>query len=137
MTPISENKQAALKKRMEELDINESDLTEKFIKGTGAGGQKINKTSSCVYLRHEPSGIEVKCQTTRSQAENRFHARRELCEKIAAQIEGEKTRRQQEIDKIRRQKKRRSRKSKEKMLVDKKRRAEIKKQRTNITEEDL
>ena len=80
---VSTTKESELYKRMAELNIDESDLVEKFIRGSGSGGQKINKTSSCVYLLHKPSGTEVKCQTTRSQAMNRFYARRELCEKIA------------------------------------------------------
>lgn len=104
---------------MKKLGILEEDLVEKFIKGSGSGGQKINKTSSCVYLRHNPTGIEVKCQRERSQALNRFLARRELCDRIEERILGEKSRRQQEIEKIRRQKRRRSRKQKQKMLEEK------------------
>jgi protein subunit release factor B len=111
---------------MIKLGILEQDLEERFIKGSGAGGQKINKTSSCVYLKHIPTGVEVKCQWSRSQADNRYFARRELCEKIAARIHGEKTKKQQAFEKIRRQKRRRSRRSKEKMLEAKRQHSEKK-----------
>ena len=77
-----QDKRAALKRRMVDLGILEDDLIERFIRGTGHGGQKINKTSSCVYLQHQPSGIEIKCQAQRSREMNRFIARRELCERL-------------------------------------------------------
>jgi peptide chain release factor len=105
---------------MGRLMIKEGDLVEKFILGSGKGGQKVNKTSSCVYLKHVPSGIEIKCQKTRSRDLNRIYARRELCERIEEGIFQEKSRKQMEREKIRRQKRRRSRRSKEKMLADKK-----------------
>lgn len=123
---ISKEKAEQLRRRMELLGIHESDLVEKFILGSGRGGQKINKTSSCVYLKHIPTGIEVKCQQDRSREMNRYFARRELCDRIEAQIHGIKTRKQQLVEKIRRQKRRRSRRSKEKMLQNKKHRGEKK-----------
>lgn len=104
---------------MEALGIRESDLVENFIRGSGSGGQKVNKTSSCVQLLHAPSGIEIKCQRERSQALNRFFARRELCDRIEEQVAGKKSKKRQEMEKIRRQKRRRSRRSKERMLKDK------------------
>jgi peptide chain release factor len=116
----------ALHKKMELLGIKEEDLIEKFILGSGKGGQKVNKTSSCVYLKHIPTGIEVKCQQERSRALNRFYARRELCAKLEERIEGKKSERQQAIEKIRRQKRRRSRKGKEKMLEGKRQLSEKK-----------
>ncbi len=79
---ISAEKQAQLQALMEENGVLEDDLVEKFIRGTGHGGQKINKTSSTVYLKHVPSGIEIKCQAGRSQAMNRHIARLELCEQL-------------------------------------------------------
>lgn len=94
---------------MDRLQILEGDLTEKFIAGSGSGGQKINKTSSCVYLKHEPTGIEVKCQKDRSRELNRFLARRELCDRVESQIHGIKTKKEIAADKIRKQKQRRSR----------------------------
>ncbi len=132
--PISKEKQDALLERMDALGIYEKDLVEKFILGSGSGGQKINKTSSCVYLKHIPSSLEVKCQRDRSREMNRYLARKELCDKWE-EIQGlEKTARQQEIEKIRRQKKRRSRKSKEKILKDKQKRSEIKESRQKLLE---
>ena len=117
---VSKEKWAELKKRMEALLVYEEDLVEKFILGSGSGGQKMNKTSSCVYLKHEITGIEVKCQKERSRELNRLYARRELCKKLE-EIQNKKTsEKEQERQKVRRQKKRRSRKSKEKMLNDKK-----------------
>jgi len=70
---------------MAELGIREEDLVERFIRGSGPGGQKINKTSSCVVIRHRPTGIEVRCARERSQARNRWLARWELCERLEEQ----------------------------------------------------
>jgi protein subunit release factor B len=120
---VSSEKEAELLGRMEALEIYEEDIVERFIKGSGAGGQKINKTSSCVQLKHEPSGIEVKCQQDRSQALNRYFARRELCDKIEEKILGLKSKRQQAAEKIRRQKRRRSKRAQEKTLEEKHKRA--------------
>lgn len=133
---IRKEKLDALYKRMEELGIREEDLIEKFILGSGKGGQKVNKTASCVYLKHIPTQIEVKCQQNRSREMNRFLARRELCEQIASKIHQEKTAKQQLMEKIRRQKKKRSRRAKEKMLQEKKKRSEVKSYRSSPTRED-
>lgn len=119
---------------MKKLGIDEDDLIEKFILGSGKGGQKVNKTASCVYLKHLPTNIEVKCQQDRSREMNRFFARRELCDKIAHQIHKEKTAKQREQEKIRQQKKRRSRRLKQKILDDKKKHSEIKKMREKVEE---
>lgn len=117
--PVSPDKQRQLEEEMERLGIVESDLLEAFIKGSGAGGQKINKTSIAVLVRHVPSGIAVRCQASRSQALNRFLARRLLIEKFKERIYGEQSAERQRREKIRRQKRRRSRRAKEKMLADK------------------
>ena len=117
---VTSEKQAALKAKMESLGIKESDIEEKFIRASKKGGQKVNKTSSCVYLKHLPTGIEVKCQKERSQALNRFLARRILINKIESLILGKKAAERKRIEKIRRQKRRRSRRAKEKMLRYKK-----------------
>ena len=132
---VTSSKAKALMQRMARLGIREEDLVEKFVRGAGPGGQKLNKTSSCVYLRHEPTGIEVKCQRERSQAMNRFFARRELCEKLAERARGEKSRRQQEAERIRRQKRRRSRRQKERMLEEKRKQSEKKQRRAPVREE--
>lgn len=112
-------KLAALQRRMHELGIEEGALREQFILGSGKGGQKQNKTASCVQLRHSATGIEVKCQRTRSRELNRYYARVELCDKLEERILGEKSRKQQEFEKLRRQKRRRSRRAKQKILEDK------------------
>jgi protein subunit release factor B len=117
---LSKEKQEELQQRMLKLNIKEEDLIEKFVLGSGRGGQKINKTSSCVYLKHLPTSIEVKCQQGRSREMNRYYARKALCNRLEEKDENIKSQRQQEAEKIRRQKRRRSRRSKEKMLTDKK-----------------
>lgn len=129
---ISPAKQRQVEQDLERLGVREGDLVEKFILGSGPGGQKINKTRSCVYLAHQALGIEIKCQKTRSREANRFFARRELCERIKAQVQGEKTRRQQEAEKIRRKKRRRSRRQKERMLEEKRKVSEKKKLRQPV-----
>ena len=77
---VSEEKNKWLREKMESLNIREQDILEKFIRSSGKGGQKVNKTSSCVYIKHIPTGIEIKCMKDRSQSINRFLARRELRE---------------------------------------------------------
>ena len=116
---LSKEKQEALLARMAGLGIQEADLIEKFILGSGSGGQKINKTSSCVYLKHIPTGIEIKCQRDRSRELNRYYARKDLCERLEAGLFKEKSEKQKEIEKIRRQKRRRSRRQKEKLIAEK------------------
>ena len=118
-TLISAQKQLELEERMTALGITDDSLVEKFVLGSGSGGQKINKTTSCVYLKHLPSGIEVKCQQERSRAMNRFWARRMLCDKLDSIINDRQSKELAEQAKIRKQKKRRSRKTKEKILQDK------------------
>ena len=117
---INKSKNEALKKKMAQLGIKEEDLVEKFILGSGRGGQKIQKTHSCVYLKHKPTGIEVKCQKERSRALNRFFARRELVAKIEDKVLKAQSERQKKIFKIKKQKKRRSKKAKLKMIEEKK-----------------
>jgi peptide chain release factor len=113
---VSPEKEKALQGKMDDLAIRESDIIERFIRSRGHGGQNVNKVSTCVYLKHVPSGIEVKCQRERSQSLNRFLARRLLVEKIEQQIKGKESEQQQRIEKVRRQKRKRSRRAKEKVL---------------------
>lgn len=126
---VSREKEEALRRRMESLGISEKDLVEKFIRSSGKGGQRLNKTSTCVYLKHVPTGIEVKCQRERFQAINRFLARRILTDKIERMIRGKRSEEQQRIAKIRRQKRKRSRRAKLKMLEEKRKHSQKKQQR--------
>ena len=126
---VSISKEKDLKAKMDSLGIKERDLEEKFIRSSKAGGQNVNKTSTCVYLKHRPTGIEVKCQKERSQALNRFFARRILVNKIESLVLGRNAEEHKRIEKIRRQKRKRSRRAKEKMLRYKKMRSEKKKLR--------
>lgn len=130
--PVSAEKSKALSGRMERLGVREEELSESFIRGAGSGGQKVNKTSSCVQLLHRPTGIEIKCQRERSQAMNRFLARRELCDRIEERIKGIKAAKEQEREKIRRQKRRRSRRQKARMLDDKRKQGEKKAGRRQV-----
>ena len=112
---------AQLRQRMEHLGLQDADLDEQFIRGAGPGGQKTNKTSSVVVLRHGPSGLQVRCGGERSQSLNRFRAREALCDTLEARARGEADTRRQEQERIRRQKRRRSRKQKARMLDAKRR----------------
>ncbi|OGT39980.1 MAG: peptide chain release factor 1 [Gammaproteobacteria bacterium RIFCSPHIGHO2_12_FULL_36_30] len=126
---ITKEKWQQLSVRLLRVGIREDDLIEKFILGSGAGGQKINKTSSCVWIKHIPTGITVKCQQGRSREMNRYYARMRLYEKLDFLLRKEKSDQQQAINKIRRQKKRRSRRLKQKILDDKKYQSNRKKSR--------
>ena len=129
---VTPEKQERLQTRMEQLQIRDSELQENFIRGSGSGGQKINKTASCVQLVHAPTGIEIRCQKTRSQAENRYWARRELCDRIEEQVLGKKSARKQAAEKIRRQKRRRSRRAKARMMDEKSKKGSKKKLRGRV-----
>ena len=133
---ITKEKLQELAQRMQRCNIRDDDLIEKFILGSGKGGQKINKTASCVYLKHLPTGLEIKCQRARSRELNRYIARRELCEKLESKIFKEKSEKQQQTEKIRRQKRRRTRRQKEKMLKEKKHRGSLKETRSTPSREE-
>jgi protein subunit release factor B len=134
-TSVLPDKQKALKQRMRGLKLFEKDILEKFVRSQGKGGQNVNKTSTCVYLKHLPSGLEVKCQKERSQALNRFFARRLLADKYEERILGEESERIKKIEKIRRQKRKRSKRAKEKILQDKKVQSGKKKLRKSVDPE--
>jgi protein subunit release factor B len=103
MFAVSEEKNRWLKEKMEALGVHERDIEERFVRSSGSGGQKVNKTSTCVYLKHIPTGIEVKWMRERSQSLNRFLARRELVTKIE-KLSGQLTHEDIKIEKTKRQK---------------------------------
>ena len=109
--PVTPKKEQELLSEMERLLIKESDIEEKFIRCSGHGGQKVNKTSSGVFLRHIPTGIEIKYTKERSLGLNRFFARRLLVDKIKEQL-GISTQKSKEIEKIKKKKLRSKRRNK-------------------------
>ena len=137
MFPVGPSKEKELQQKMEELGLREEDIEESFIRSGGKGGQHVNKTSTCVYLKHVPTGIEVKCQEGRSQGLNRYRARVLLASKIDEMIRGEESRERQRIEKIRRQKRKRSKRAKEKMLAEKRITSEKKKLRSQISKNEM
>jgi protein subunit release factor B len=129
---VSPEKETALEARMGRLGVSEGDFRESFIRSSGPGGQKVNKSSSCVYLVHTPTGLSVKCQQERSQAMNRFLARRLLLDRIERLQRGMINAEKQRIEKIKRQKRRRSRRAKEKVLELKHMQSEKKTMRAKV-----
>lgn len=106
---VSPEKEAELRRRMEACGVREAELEESFVRASGPGGQKVNRTATCVQLRHIPSGVEVKMQKERSQALNRFFARRRLCELLELRALGKESPEALRQEKIRKQKQRRKR----------------------------
>jgi protein subunit release factor B len=133
---ISPEKETALQERMDRLGVSESDFRETFIRSSGPGGQKVNKTSSCVQLLHVPTGLAVKCQQERSQALNRFLARRLLLNRIERIQTGVVSAEKQRIEKLKRQKRRRSRRAQEKILEQKHIQSEKKSLRAKVKPTD-
>lgn len=113
MFPVNLEKNRELRERMDILGIREEDLEEKFIRSSGSGGQKVNKTSTGVYLKHLPTGVEVKWMTERSQSLNRFFARRELVNRVA-RLSGQMADHETEIKKVRKRKSKRQKRAKRK-----------------------
>jgi len=109
---VTPKKTDELTQRMADCGLREQDLNEKFIRSSGPGGQKVNKSATCVYLFHKPSELEVKMQKTRSQPLNRFYARRRLCELLEEKLLGNKSPTALKQEKIRKQKDRRRRRTK-------------------------
>ena len=131
-TLISAEKEKQLAERMLALGVREADIDEQFVRSSGAGGQNVNKVASCVVLHHRPTGLRVKCQQERSQALNRFLARRLLLDKIETRQRGAASAEMQRIEKIRRQKRKRSRRAKMRMLNDKHHQSEKKERRSTV-----
>lgn len=111
---VTPKKEAELLRRMQANHLREEDLEERFIRSGGPGGQKVNRTATCVYIKHTPTGLEVKMQKARSQALNRFYARRRLCELMEERLLGAQSPEALKREKVRKQKARRSRRSRSK-----------------------
>jgi len=117
---------------MKEQGVREADLDERFTRSRGPGGQHVNKTSTCVVLKHLPTGTEVRCQTERSQALNRHLARQRLMDKLEQKALGKRSVIERRRWKIKKQKARRSRRAKEKVLEEKRRQSEKKRARKRV-----
>lgn len=124
--PVGQEKETQLANRMARLGVREEDIEESFVRSGGHGGQNVNKTSTCVMLVHRPTGTQVKCQTTRQQGQNRLLARELLLDKIEAERRLQSAAAQSRMEKLRRQKRKRPRAIKEKILADKSRRSQKK-----------
>src|SRR4030043_1747238 len=107
---VSEEKNIWPRERMKSLDILEKDIKEKFIRSSGHGGQNVNKTATCVYIKHVPTGTEVKCMKDRSQSINRFLARRELVKRLE-NLSGQVTSEDVKQEKIKKQKRKRKKRA--------------------------
>jgi protein subunit release factor B len=134
--PVSSDKVEALAARLAALGIREDDLEESFVHSGGKGGQNVNKVATCVLLVHRPTGTMVKCQQERTQGLNRYLARKLLADKIEAAQKGALSKKEQAIEKLRRQKRRRSRRAKAKMLADKAARGAVKSLRGAVRRDD-
>ena len=114
--PISAEKERLIQERMERLGVRDDEFRESFVRSSGPGGQHVNKSSTCAYIVHVPTGLSVKCGRTRSQALNRLYAKRLLLDKIEKLQTGIVEEEKQRIEKVKRQKRRRSKRAQEKIL---------------------
>ena len=116
--------------RLSALGLRSSEVEERFVLGSGHGGQKIQKTSSCVWLRHQPTGVEVRCQRERSQSANREMAWSELCAKLEERKRAAAAAKQDEQAKTRRRNRQKSHGQKVRMIQSKHHRAKTKARRS-------
>jgi protein subunit release factor B len=118
-SPLPADREAQLARRMAALGVREADLDESFVTSGGPGGQNVNKVATCVLLVHRPTGVQVKCQVSRQQGQNRLLAREMLIEKLEAARRARIQAQQAEREKLRRQKRGRSRAAKQRILANK------------------
>lgn len=116
---ITKEKWNKLIELMATMQIQQAELIEKFIIGNGNGGQRLHKRATAVYLKHIPTGLEIKCQDSRSREDNRYFARVRLCEKLHATVSDEKSEEQLRIEKLKKQKKRRGKRAQQKIVEEK------------------
>lgn len=122
----------ALLAKAKELQLIPEDVDEQFIRGSGPGGQKMNKTASTVQVIHRPTGLEVRCQQHREQSLNRIGAWKLLILKLEDRVKGVKSERMQRVFKLKKQKAKRTRRAQEKVLEAKRRRGETKEFRRDV-----
>jgi protein subunit release factor B len=134
-SPTAAEKEELLARRMSALGVQEEDLQETFVRSGGHGGQNVNKVATCVMLLHRPSGLQVKCQETRQQGMNRWLARKLLLDKLEAQRRSAVAAERARVEKVRRQKRPRSRGAKARILANKAHQAERKQSRRRVNAE--
>jgi protein subunit release factor B len=115
---VTDAKESALRAQMQKAGLREEDLEEKFIRSGGPGGQNVNKTATCVYLKHRPTGLEVKVSRERAQGLNRFLARRQLLELFEVKVLGKTPAAEERAAKVRKQKQRRARRARKPTISD-------------------
>ena len=108
---VTDRKTKELQLRMHNCKLLEKDIEENFVRSSGPGGQKVNKSSTCVHLKHIPSGFAVKVQKSRSQTLNRYYARKQICELLENKLLGKESPEAKRKEKIRKQKDRRRRRT--------------------------
>jgi protein subunit release factor B len=131
----SPERAAQVAARLAALGVREADLEETFVRSAGPGGQNVNKTATCVVLRHRPTGVQVRCQATRQQGLNRLLAREWLAARLAALARARAAAERAQREKARRQQRRPSAAARRRMVEAKRRLAEKKAARRRVEPE--